>query len=133
MPAVLFADAALLLVAHLRSELTSRGVGVAVGTRVPNPRPASLVRVERTGGPRLNLVTDGAQISVECWAPTEKAAHDLAQLCRAVVNDARGRAFSGVAVYRVTEFSGPQLEPDADSEHPRYRQTFQLSTRGAAT
>lgn len=131
-PAVIFPDASLVLVGHLRAELAARGVTAPIGTRVPNPRPATFVTVERTGGPRRDVVTDEPQLTVDCWAPTEKAAHDLAQLCRGLTHSMRGRSVAGVAVYRVTEFAGPQLLPDPDSEHPRYTQTLQIAMRGAA-
>lgn len=53
-------------------------LGVRVATRVPNPRPASHVRVGRAGGSRRNLAQENPLILIECWAPTSTAASDLA-------------------------------------------------------
>lgn len=105
---------------------------VPVRSKAPNPRPASFVTVQRTGGPRKNLVTDNAQITVESWGATEEAAHDLAQLARAHIGGACGSVVNGVAVYQVTEQAGPGVLPDDLSDQPRYTQTFNIALRGAS-
>ena len=49
-------------------------LGVHVGTRVPEKRPATHVRVTRTGGGRGNLVQENPTVLVECWAADSVAA-----------------------------------------------------------
>lgn len=103
---------------------------VPVRSKVPNPRPDSFVTIRRTGGPRKDLVTDNAQITVEAWAETEEEAHDLAQVARAHIGAASGSVVAGVAIYRVTEQAGPGILPDPVSDQPRYSQTFNIALRG---
>ncbi len=55
----------------------SGSLGVAVLGDVPNPRPQTLVTVERTGGPTGPYV-DEASLAVQCWAPTRADASALA-------------------------------------------------------
>lgn len=129
---VVFPDAAAVVVGHLRAELAARDDSAKVGTRVPNPRPARFVRIRRIGGPRLNLVADRPQLSIESWAATEEQAADLAQLCRGLIHAMRGTTVAGVAIYRVTEFAGPAELPDPTSDQPRYVQTFEIAMRGTA-
>lgn len=121
-----FPDAAAVVCVALVEELD-----VQAGTKVPNPRPTEFVLARRTGGPRLNLVADDAQISIECWAATDEAAHDLAQRARSVVHAMRGTVVDGVTVYRVAEFTGPQDLPDPISHQPRYVFTVSIAMRGS--
>lgn len=129
---VVFPDAAAVVVGHLRAALAARNDPAKVGTRVPNPRPGRFVRIRRIGGPRLNLVADNPQLSVESWAPTAEQAADLAQLCRGLILAMRGTTVAGVAIYRVNEFAGPAELPDPTSDQPRYVQTFEIAMRGTA-
>jgi len=115
----------------LVASVLAAGCDVPTGTRVPTDRPSTFIRVIRTGGPRSNLVTDAAQITVESWADTDGEAHDLAQLARAVLHALPGDVVDGVPVYRVEEFSGPADLPDPLSNQSRYSQTFAVHTRGA--
>lgn len=121
---VTFGDAALAAITHIRT-----GVTVPVLGAVENPRPASFVTVQRTGGPRGDLITDAAQLTVECWAGTIEAAHDLAQQARALLHDLPGRTVAGVTVYRVDEFGGPAFLPDPDSATPRFTFTATVAAR----
>lgn len=126
---VVFPDAVYEVGSYLASRLTARGDATPVYSRVPTTRPATFVRVIRTGGPRRNLVVDDAQITVEAWAATDEAAHDLAQLCRGILLAAPGVA---TAVRDVQELGGPALQPDPDSETPRYVFSHVVSLRGSA-
>lgn len=54
-----------------------KDAGVPVSGRVPNPRPASFIRVSRAGGSRARSV-DHMLLLVECWAPTSVEAEVLA-------------------------------------------------------
>jgi hypothetical protein len=88
--------------------------------------------VFRTGGPRLNLVVDSAQVTVEAWAADDVAAHDLAQAARAVIGGMEGTSVGGTLVYHVDEFSGPGNLPDPESNQSRYTWTMSVNTRGVA-
>ena len=61
------------LVKYLRDEL-----GVQVGTRVPATRPASFIRLTRTGHPPLDRAQSRPTVLVECWGSDETAAWSLA-------------------------------------------------------
>jgi hypothetical protein len=121
---IVFPDAVQLVCDHLRTRLAT----IPVGSQVPTDRPATFVRIVRVGGVRRNLVTDEATLTIEAWAATEQAAHDLSQLARAYVHAMLG----GGDVYRVTEFSGPALLPDPLSDLPRYSFTVAIATVGGA-
>ena len=124
-PSVLFGDTTAVVVAALDAALAAPVYG-----RVPNPRPVSFVRVDRTGGPAENLVVDGAAIVVESYAETDAEAHDLAQLARQALKAAQATTVDGAQVYRVTEASGPGRLPDPLSDQPRWTQTFTVQVRG---
>lgn len=123
---VVFPDAAALVAGHLATSL-----GVSTAGKVPNPRPEEFIVVRRVGGPRRNVVTDEATLTVECWSDSDEAAHDLAQLARATIHQMVGEMFDDTPVYRVTEFSGPVHLPDPTSTQPRYTFTVAVAMRGA--
>lgn len=128
---VLFPDAVTLVVDYLEDSLDDRGFPVPVGSRVPDPRPASFVRVMRAGGERRDLVTDNPRLIIEAWADTDGDADDLAQLCRALLHDLRGRVLDGVPVYKVEEAGGPADLPDPLSDQSRSTFIVQIALRGA--
>lgn len=130
--AVLFPDAALVAVEAIRAGLVERGDTTHVGTTIPSPRPAALIQAHRVGGVRATVVSDRAQIAVESWDATAEAAHDRAQLCRALLHQLADTSHNGVAVYRVGELGGPAELPDPLSDNPRYVFTVELHLRGAA-
>jgi len=63
---------------------------VRIATRVPNPRPASWLRIMRTGGPRESRFIDRPQITLEGWGPDENTASNLLEDARAWLNAAGG-------------------------------------------
>lgn len=126
--AIVFPDAAELVAAYLREALAARGKPVKVGTRVPNPRPAELVRLERIGGAQLDRITDRPRLDVHCWGPDEEAAHDLMQITRALLLALPG--WRGAAAYDVDEVGGPNELPDAESGSPRFAFAVEVSLRG---
>lgn len=132
MQSVVFPDATAVLVSFLRTELAARSDSATVGSRVPNPRPDRFVLVRRVGGPALNRVADNATVTIECWDLAAEDAHDLAQLCRALVHSLPGSERSGTPIYRVTELAGPGELPDPLSDHPRYTVTMQVAMRGTS-
>lgn len=127
---VVFPDVVDIAVQHLTDQLAIHEQTATVGSVVPNPRPDELVVVRRTGGTRLNLVADEPNITVECWARRAEDAHDLAQLCRAILHAMRASSVAGVPIYRVTDVGGPVDLPDPTSNKPRYTFTVAIAARG---
>ncbi|MFI8853684.1 hypothetical protein ACIGW3_26310 [Streptomyces sp. NPDC053499] len=130
MQPIAFPDGVAVVIDYLRSRLADHGWPVPVGTRVPDPRPPSFVRLERVGGTRRDLVTDGPRLTVECWGPTEEAAADLATVARALVFALPG--WRGAAVYAVADVGGPNTSPDPVSDQPRVVFSVEAEMRGAA-
>jgi len=129
-PVIVFPDVESVVVGWLTDVLPGYGITVPVATRVPNPRPSRFVRLVRTGGPRQNLVVDGAQLTVESWDDDPVAAASTAGVVRGVLLAANNVTFpSGDVIYQVREFSGPALLPDV-SQQPRYTWTVQVHLRG---
>ena len=124
---VAFASAEAVMVAYLRAELGARGETATVATRVPATRPAELVRVMRVGGTRDDIITDGAMLTFDCWAPNEIAAEALAAMVRALVGAMPDRSDT---CRRVTEVGGPVNQPDPDTNSPRYVFTALAYLRG---
>lgn len=125
MPVITFPDTVALLIDYLDANITE-----PVRLRIPNPRPSTFVTLRRTGGPKRNLVTDAAQVTVEAWAATDEAAHDLAQEVRGLLNALPGTVLDTVAVYRCDELSGPADLPDPLSDQARFTQSFSVALRG---
>ena len=101
-----------------------------VRKRIPNPRPASFVTVQRVGGV-ADLVIDDAQVMIGCWGDDDVTAADLAIVVRGSLGTMRGEVVDGVQVYRVTELAGPADIPDPDSDQYRMRWTITVQVRGA--
>lgn len=125
---ITFPDTEALVISYLNGLMVE-----PVHSEIPNPRPTSFVTVTRTGGPKRNIVTDGAQVTVDSWGATKAQAHDTAQEARALLNALPGQSVSGVAFYRVDELSGPADLPDPLSNTPRYSQSFVVALRGTAS
>ena len=129
--AIVFPDAVALLRTHLLAiPAITAIVGSNISGDVPADRPATFLQLTRTGGVRHDLVVDDPQITVDSWAGTQANAMVLAQLARAYLGAMEGTVVGGVAVYGVTEISGPFDLPDPDSQAARVRQTFQIGLRG---
>lgn len=106
--------------------------GLALGTRVPSPRPARFVVLRRVGGTRSTLVTDAVLIAVECWASTPADASDLAEQCRDLLLALQGTVLDGVPIYKAADVSSPGDLPDPLSDQPRYTFTVELTVRCTA-
>jgi hypothetical protein len=99
---------------------------VKVATKVPSTRPASCVRVYRTGGSAVNRILEEAQITVDAWAATEVEAFELASDCReALLN----KASQMPLVRGASEVGGLHFNPDPGTNTPRYRFTVGLMVR----
>lgn len=129
-PPVVMPDAVAVVCGWLREQLAARGITVLVGSRVPSPRPDQFVRIERVGGPAATVVHDRPRLDVHCWGPDEAGAHDLMQVCRALLGAARGTY--GTTVLARPAVGGPQWLPDATSGQARYAFTLDISLRGTA-
>lgn len=120
---VLFGSVAARAIAYLEPL-----IGVPCRGEVANPRDDEWVRIVRTGGGRVDEITEAAQITVEAWALTHERAEDLAQLARAYLTAMRGQV---AGVYRIDEFGGPVDLPDPDSYQFRWTFTLSVRVRGA--
>ena len=132
MEAALFADAEALICSYLRGALVPYVGAIHVSTDVPNPRPddEGFIRVIRTGGPQMNIVADGPQLTLEAWCYSAERAAEIMAYARALLHALEGSYFNNVAFYRLTEFTGPQNTADPDSSVCRYTWTFRIGVRG---
>lgn len=126
MSTVTFPNAAAVVISRLRTALPS----LTIVHDVPTTRPPVFVRIFRTGGPRANLVVDGAQLTVESWAPDSDVASSNAQAVRAQLNHLPEQTGVTPAIYRVDEFSGPAELPDPVSSSRRFTWTCVVHVRG---
>lgn len=99
---------------------------VKVGTKTPNPRPTSFVKVYRSGGAAVNRVLENAQLTVEGEAPTQEAAFELTSKCR---EHFLHRYTLMTLVRGASEVGGLYFAPDPDTNIPRYRFTVGLMVR----
>ena len=109
-----------LLVACLDPLLTPK-----VSTRIPNPRPAELVRVQRIGGTRQNIVQERPLILIECWGASSVSAFALASQVWGLI-DALDDTTAQDAWFHAAELSSPVSLPDPSTASPRYQFTASL-------
>jgi hypothetical protein len=112
--------------AAVRLYLLPLMTGTKIATRVPNPRPASWLRVMRTGGARESRFVDRPQITLEGWGPDEDTASKLLNRARTWLNAAGGQIFG------VEEVGGPANLPDPTTAQIRYTMTVWVRIRGTA-
>jgi len=127
---IVFPDTEAAAIEWLTADLTAYDRPCMVANSVPTTRPTEFVTVQRTGGPRRDLVTDSAQLTFDCYAAKASDAATLANLVRGLVTSWRGQSAGGFTVYQVQEFAGPVLMPDPLSKKARYRFTASLDVRG---
>ena len=123
---VLFANAAAVVLGRLRTSIPT----MTFVHDVPAVRPDTFVRIFRTGGPRTNRVVDGAQLTIEAWAPTAAEADTAAQAVRAHLNALPEQRSYLSQIYRVDELSGPAELPDINSGSARFTWTVIVLIRG---
>jgi hypothetical protein len=116
--ATVFADAEAAVIGHLAAQLD-----VPVAGRVPNPRPAAFVRVERLGGPRETRVSEAANFAIEAWAGTDVDASALLNTARTHLFDVEG------ALFGADEYGGPTRLPDPTGSMSRYTASFAIRVR----
>lgn len=107
-------DAEVAVIAELDARLPGLGfTGVSVGTKIPKTRPASFVRVYRTGGTSDDVTSDAFQLTVEAYAVREVDAERLCAFAVAALEAAGRDGFIGsVPCRRVESFSVPANLPD---------------------
>lgn len=99
--------------------------GVHVGTRIPNPRPAQHVRVQRTGGNQRNMIQERATLLVECWGGTDTQAWLMTVAAHETLDGRNPLEQNGIELEE-REVSSPVNYPDPSTASPRY--TFTLTT-----
>ena len=111
-------DAEAAAVAWLRNGLGS--LASKVGTKVPKVMPETMVKVALTGSDRLSVAADVAQLTVECWAPDEPSASNLARVAQGFMFSAAAMTAGTVFIRKVESVGGVQSFPDPDTNKPRY-------------
>lgn len=101
--AIVFPDTELWWTGHLRDAFAARGKGVFTDIDVPRQRRQLEVIVRSDGG-QSGRVTTTARFGVRCFAPTKKAASDLAR--------------EAAALMRAARFTGPIREVDTTEPVP---------------
>jgi hypothetical protein len=96
-----------------------------VSSRIPNPRPASLIRVTRVGGTEANMVQERAILLIECWGATQQQAWDLVSAAYRVLQGRDPLEYNGIELGS-RSCSSPVNYPDPSTSSPRYQ--FQLET-----
>jgi len=123
-------DVVLAATSYLRT-----GLGVLadrVATAVPSTMPNNMVKVSLTGGSRTGLVSDAAQLTVECWSANDPTASLLARTAHAYMLAAAGVEAAGLWVRKVETVGGVQYFPDPDTNKPRYQFTVRWHVIPAA-
>lgn len=110
--------------AMVKPFIGSRVAGTKVGTKVPNPRPASFVRAWVTGGAAVNRVLERVQITIDVWGTSTAASSGMiGDIRHAFLND-----YTEMPLVRgVEEITRPYFNPDGDID--RYRFTVALMVR----
>lgn len=106
-------------------------VRVAVA-RVPNPRPQKFVLLEPSGGSDRSVVHGWRSMIVDSWGGSESEAFDLALDVEAQLKALRNERLKGVLIYKARPSGGIVWMPDPDAKVPRFRQNFEILTRGEA-
>lgn len=100
-----------------------------VASRIPDPRPDEWVQLRRVGGVQRRPVRDAPNVDVFCWALTDPAAWELADLVRRSIHSLAGTATLGLVVYRVQEMLGPTSTDDPLTGTPRVWATYTIDVR----
>ena len=119
---------------HLPHALAAVGPDgdVVVSSQVPVDRPPLLVRVQDSGGQLRDVAHETALLAVQCWAPTDVAATDLARAVTGLLRAWPTDPTSGRQVTVVT-CSRPYFFPDPDTSNPRYQATVEVTCRPERT
>lgn len=107
-------------------KLLNDRVAPPVSSKVPNPRPATFVRVSRAGGGMSNIVTDRPWLIFECWAPTEAEAEMLANLVGAHLKAAQFETINGAKLLGWSEAGRASFNDPAVPSQSRWQVTGTL-------
>lgn len=104
-------------------------------TQVPKPRPdedgsTPWLRAVISGGSDVSGVLGFPRMTLECWAPTQELALDLAASAWQTLKQMRGTVVNGVPIGRVN-CSQPRWVPDSLAPAPRYDLTPEFVVRGS--
>lgn len=89
----------------------------------PNPRPASFITIERTGGQTSRFISSPA-VAVQVWGRTRLHASESAH----VVSDALLAFTRQHPLVGRVEITGPYNWPDPDSRQARYQLSANFTT-----
>lgn len=96
--------------------LNSKGLGATAYYDVPSDRPSTLIVVERTGGPREDMVAERPVLDIQCWAASRRDAALLADSVQSAVSgmpDVVENCFGASITSTFRDY-------DLDSGTPRY-------------
>ena len=103
--------------------LNGADVGAAAYYDVPSSRPESFVVVERTGGPRTDIVVERPMLDVQCWAQTRR---DAALLADAVADALRAMKDVVADCFHVS-ITSTYRDADLESGTPRYHVVCEIT------
>ena len=103
--------------------LNGADVGATAYYDVPSDRPASFVVVERTGGPRTDIVVERPMLDVQCWAHNRR---DAALLADAVADALRAMP-DAVAECFHANLTSTYRDADLESGTPRYHVVCEIT------
>lgn len=109
--------------ADVRERLEKALAPIPVKVNVPENRPPTLVVVFREGGRRLNSLQDRAGIGVNCWAPTEAEASELADRISDVILH-----LPFEAGYDLVREESLRSDPDPNAKVPRWYGSYTITT-----
>lgn len=124
------------VIPFLAGRLTARSMPTFVGGAIPTTRPSRYVRVSQIGGSRPNVAQFQTLLLVECFAPTQSEADDVAIVCTAEL-EAAARSPDPIAAGlwlsgSPDDFGQPVAFPDPLTSTPRAQFTCTLTVTGKA-
>lgn len=93
---------------------------------VPNPRPASFIRVSRVGGSERNMIQEQPLLLIECWGADQTEAWLTARQCWEALQGRDELVFNGIELQE-RRLSSPVNYPDPSTASPRYQFTLQTT------
>ncbi|MFD4294139.1 hypothetical protein ACFWQG_13055 [Rhodococcus sp. NPDC058532] len=123
-----FPGMAAVAVAFLRGEFATSGETARVSTKVPNPMPPRMVRIDIGGSSERNRVTGSVLVIVQAYAASEPEAERLCERARALLRSTPELdSVPGASIMACLGSSLPVPLPDPDVATPRYQATVQLA------
>lgn len=122
-------DAEALLTTHLVGAFAARSITASVASRVPSSRPDRMVRVSLADTQQQTPGHFYSRLIVECWAPTEAEASQLARTAYGLTLALEGEDSGSEYIAAVEPVGGPVHFPEPDVG-PRYQFTVDLLISG---